>query len=312
MADPAPTTPPAAPPTVKALNPKPVLIVLALVVLVVGGLLVDRLWINRPTPPPPVPDPRPPAPADVVPQVSVSGLYFPLASPGAKGSAGTPLGLIQARAKGTSAHPFRWKIKGPGPVELSVFSPDGGQPGSIVEGYPTVPGTYRLHGIAAGHVKGVADADVDTFEVEVADPAPPEPPKPPDPPKPPPDPPRPPEPPPAPAPIPVAGLRVLVVYETGEAPKYKSDQYNTIFGQEFRDYCAAHCAKNAKGQPELRIYDKDVVTAGESDIWQAAMRRPHPTLPWIVISNGKAGFEGPLPDKQADIMALLKKYEVNP
>jgi hypothetical protein len=307
MADPAPTTPPAAPPTVKALNPKPVLIVLFLVVLVVGGLLVDRLWINRP--PSPVPPPRPPAVVDVVPEVSVSGLYFPLASPGAKGSAGAPLGLFRGVAKGTSNRPFRWKIKGPGPVELSVFSPDGGQPGSIVEGYPTVPGTYRLHGIASGHVKGDPDADVDTFEVEVGDPTPP---KPPDPPKPPPDPPKPPEPPPAPAPIPVAGLRVLVVFESSEESKYKPDQINTIYGQEFRDYCAAHCAKNAKGQPELRIYDKDVNTAGESEIWQAAMKRPHPTLPWLVVSNGTTGFEGPLPDTRDAIMATVKKYEVKP
>lgn len=332
MADPAPAQPadpkpqPHLVPPFKIPASKPQVIWMVVLTVGLAGVIAFAVHLHGrlpgppkppvpPTPAPPVP-PKPPAPPtptpDPAPVARVNGLYFPIAGP-AKGSPATPLGFIRVSAEqSTSTKPIRWKTHGPAPLPLTVISPDGGLGSSIAEAYPTVPGTYRIHGIARGTTKGEADADIDSYEVEVAGPPPtPDPPKPPVPPIPPPTPPgppKPPVPPPAPAPIPAPGLRVLIVYESSEESKYKADQVNTIYGQDFRDYCAANCAKNAKGQPELRIYDKDVNTAGESDIWQAAMKRPHPTLPWILVSNGTTGFEGPLPETKAEIMAVVQKY----
>lgn len=322
MADAAPPTPTEKQPTLKVPASKPLVVAVVLAFILGSAGLGLAAWHHfhppapAPAPPaPPAPPVPPPPTPDPAPLAKVSGLYFPLSGPAVKGPAGAPLGLIRVSAEqSVSKKPIRWKVHGPAALTLTVFSPDGGLGGSIAEAYPTVPGTYRIHGIARGTVKGDADADIDTYEVEVADPAPPDPPKPPEPgptPPPPPDP-GPPAPPPDPSPFKEAGLRVLIVFESSEASKYPRDQFNTIYGQDFYDELAKVCPKNAAGTPEFRIYDKDVNTAGESTIWQEAMKRPHPQLPWIAIGNGTTGFEGPLPQTKAEIMALIRKYEVKP
>jgi hypothetical protein len=59
---------------------------------------------------------------------------------------------------------------------------------------------------------------------------------------------------------------------------------------------------------EWRIWDKDVDPSQESAVWQAAMKRPRASVPWLLVSNGKTGYEGPLPGTADDLLALLKKY----
>lgn len=130
-------------------------------------------------------------------------------------------------------------------------------------------------------------------------------------------PPKPPEPkpdpkpvdPPSPAPIPVAGLRVLIVYETADAPKMPPAQAAIIYGKTARDYLLANCAIGPDGKTrEVRIWDKDISTAGESKLWQDAMARPRQSVPWIIVSNGKTGFEGPLPANVDEFLTLVKRY----
>lgn len=126
----------------------------------------------------------------------------------------------------------------------------------------------------------------------------------------PPTPPVPPDPtPPSPAPIPVAGFRVLIVYETAELSKLPPEQLVALNSQEVRQYLQAHCVLGPDGKTrEWRLWDKDVNTSGESPLWQAAMQRPRQSVPWIILSDGKTGFEGPLPSDTAALLALLKKY----
>ncbi len=139
-------------------------------------------------------------------------------------------------------------------------------------------------------------------------PKPPVPPTPPVPPKPP-DPPVPPSPP---APIPVEGLRVLMVYETGDASKTLSlGQRGILFGKSVREALAAKCVKGPDGvTPEFRIYDKDVDASGDSRLWRDAVARTKDkTLPWLIISNGKTGYEGPMPKDAGEFLALVEKIE---
>lgn len=111
------------------------------------------------------------------------------------------------------------------------------------------------------------------------------------------------------APIPAPGFRVLIVYETADLPKYSKGQLATLYGADVRNYLSSKCVKGDDGKTaEWRIWDKDVVTAGESALWQEAMRRPRGKLPTILISDGKTGYEGPLPDSIADTLALLKRF----
>lgn len=112
---------------------------------------------------------------------------------------------------------------------------------------------------------------------------------------------------PGPAPIPTKGLRVLITYESADLAKLPSKQRVILDSKLLSDYLSANCVKEGK-QPEFRIWDKDTDTSNASQVWKEAMKRERKSLPWILISNGTAGYEGPLPSTVDDTLALVKKY----
>jgi hypothetical protein len=115
--------------------------------------------------------------------------------------------------------------------------------------------------------------------------------------------------PPGPAPIPTTGLRVLIVFESKDLTKYTPAQKSILYGDTIRSYLTAKCAKGTDGvTPEARFFDKDQNVANESPVWQEAMKRTRGQLPWILISTGTEGFEGPLPATVEETMTLLKRY----
>jgi hypothetical protein len=155
---------------------------------------------------------------------------------------------------------------------------------------------------------GATQIETARATVVIGDPPPPVPPGP-TPPGPTPPGPTPPGPTPGPAPIPEAGLRVLIVYESSELSKLPPAQANVLYARSVRDFLNASCAVGADGKTrEWRIWDKDVDPSQESAVWQAAMKRPRASVPWLLVSNGKTGYEGPLPGTADDLLALLKKY----
>jgi len=123
-----------------------------------------------------------------------------------------------------------------------------------------------------------------------------------------------PEPKPDVVPIPANGLRVLIVEESAQRHTLSQGQRLIILGKEFRDFLEAKCVMGPDNRTkEYRIYDPEIAMNGESKIWQDVMKRPRASVPWIVISNGKNGFEGPLPTNLADAILLVNKYAgVNP
>jgi hypothetical protein len=135
-------------------------------------------------------------------------------------------------------------------------------------------------------------------------PTPPGPPDPPEPPG--------PTPPPTPSvvPIPGAGFRALIVYESSEVGKLPAKQSTILYSKAIRTYLNEKAAAGPGGWKEWRIYDKDIDTSNESKTWQDAMKRPRASLPWIVLSNGdkKIGYEGPLPNDVPATLELMKKY----
>lgn len=143
------------------------------------------------------------------------------------------------------------------------------------------------------------------------DPKPPGPiPPPPIPPEPKPPDPKPPEPAPTPAPIPVAGLRVLIVYESADVGKLSAGQRAIIFGKSVRDALDAKCVIGPDGKTrEWRIFDKDVDATADSKLWADAMKRNRTAYPWLIISNGTTGWEGPLPATAGEFMNLVERYE---
>jgi hypothetical protein len=113
--------------------------------------------------------------------------------------------------------------------------------------------------------------------------------------------------PPAPEPNPmpgVTGLHMLVVYETGDLSKYPAAMVNSWQSKAVFDYLAAKGASK-----NWRVWDQNLDPSGDLPKWQAAMARVKgKPLPWVIVSNGTSGYEGPAPPDTASLLALLKKY----
>jgi hypothetical protein len=111
------------------------------------------------------------------------------------------------------------------------------------------------------------------------------------------------------APIPNAGFRFLVVYDSVNLAKLPAAQIDILTSPEIENYARAHCAKGADGKtPERRFFPSDADVSKEPAVWQNALKLPRQSLPWIVISDGKTGFSGPLPANVPDTLNLLKRY----
>lgn len=111
-----------------------------------------------------------------------------------------------------------------------------------------------------------------------------------------------------PAPIPDAGFRVLIVYESGDMTKYPLETQVILAGADVREFLKTNCIAEKDGKPGFRIYDADIDLGGDLEVWKKTMTRPRKEVPWVVISNGKTGFEGPLPKTPTAFLDLCKKY----
>lgn len=114
--------------------------------------------------------------------------------------------------------------------------------------------------------------------------------------------------PPSPAPIPVEGFRVLLVFDPKAQTSLTAAQNSILFGADVRGYLNSKTAIAANGAREWRLWPVGTDNSGEAKYWQDVMARPRQSLPWVVISNGKAGYEGPLPATVEDMLRLLKTY----
>ncbi len=104
-----------------------------------------------------------------------------------------------------------------------------------------------------------------------------------------------------PPPIALDGLNVLVVEETEARPLLPGGQIAVLQSTAIPNYV------EGKGGV-YRELDQQPSTANLSKPWQDAMARPRQSLPWILVSNGKSGFEGPLPPTEEATLELVKKY----
>lgn len=117
-------------------------------------------------------------------------------------------------------------------------------------------------------------------------------------------------------PIPLPGLRVLIIEEQAERNKLPEGQRQILYSTAFRnDYLDKVCTDGIEvpSKKEWRIFDKDEkyeAVAKDGERWAKAMNRPRQSVPWIIVSNGKTGYEGPLPANPQEAMALIDKYKL--
>jgi hypothetical protein len=172
-------------------------------------------------------------------------------------------------------------------VPVVTFKP----PFAVFEGAKKLPGSYPDQASALAAAKAAAVAD--SAAVDVRDsagvlvqsvPAPP----------------------PNPAPIPLPGFRVLVVYDKDTLT---DAQQGIVFGRAVRDYLDAHCVKGEDGKtPDRRIYPYGVDASGEAQWIRDVMQRHPGEKSYFVVSNGKDGYSGPLPENADKALEILKRY----
>lgn len=160
-------------------------------------------------------------------------------------------------------------------------------------------GTYRLYAYAAkGDV--ASDPVLCTIIIGTPDPTPPSPG------------PTPPTPGPAAKLIGIEGISVLMVAnKDANGVIGTKDQKSFMTSATVRTYLDSKCSKDPASQ-EWKAYRQLQATtdmSGDAKAWQDAMARPRSTTaPWIIISNPKGSYEGPIPETYDAAFALLKKY----
>ncbi len=154
------------------------------------------------------------------------------------------------------------------------------------------PGRYRVWAVTA---LGGVPSEIAECVVVVGTPGPPPPPGP--------------GPGPTPTPIPGVGFKAMIIYETADLGKMPSKQLSIIEAKAVRDYLNAKTVPTTDGGKRgWYITDQNADFSGESKVWQNAIKRPRTQVPWIVIGDGKNGFEGPLPADVPATLELLKKF----
>lgn len=112
-----------------------------------------------------------------------------------------------------------------------------------------------------------------------------------------------------PAPIPAEGFRVLMVYERADLPKMPAKQVDILHSQQVADYLNKTCVLGPDGKmPEWRVWDQHAEPTTYPKLWQDVIKRERKSIPWIVISTGKTGYEGPLPATIEETLTLLRSY----
>lgn len=110
-------------------------------------------------------------------------------------------------------------------------------------------------------------------------------------------------------PITTGKLYVAIIEEVGDRSKLSADQQAIFTAKEIRDYRDKACAKHPDdGTPEWKVVDKDLDPSKEPEWFKKAFAEQRSTLPWIVLSNGRQGYSGPLPASVKETLELLKKY----
>lgn len=102
------------------------------------------------------------------------------------------------------------------------------------------------------------------------------------------------------APFATDKLSVLIVEETSDRDDLPSAQVSAIESTVWREYVAG------KGG-EVRVLEPEAKLSNEEDWVSAALAVKRDSIPWLVVSNGKRGSSGPLPENLDGLLAKIKE-----
>lgn len=111
------------------------------------------------------------------------------------------------------------------------------------------------------------------------------------------------------SPFSAEGFRVLVVYPNQPETKLPLAQQAILSGQTTRQFLETNCVAGPDGKTkEFRIWREDERLDSVPKLWKDAFGRKKESVPWVMIGNGKNGYEGPLPANEDDFIKLAQKY----
>lgn len=113
---------------------------------------------------------------------------------------------------------------------------------------------------------------------------------------------------PTPVPVPTKEFRVLFVYE--RQANLTRQQENVMSSTAVRKYLDSHVVKGESGLPDYRYFDQNQDVTKDTATIQAMFKAAKPMFtgkPLVVIFDGTKGTSYPLPDTEAELLALLKK-----
>lgn len=105
------------------------------------------------------------------------------------------------------------------------------------------------------------------------------------------------------APIRDPGFHLLIKEESSKRRDLPESQLSIFTSSEIDEF-----VKSQGGS--MRILDQHADTTHELPVWQTAMKCEHKSLPWLLVSNGKAGYSGPLPANIAETKAIMERFKV--
>lgn len=116
-----------------------------------------------------------------------------------------------------------------------------------------------------------------------------------------------------PGPIVPVGFRVIIVYEAMSG--YSPGIMTAMFSEKVQTYLDTKCAKDSKGKPEWRRWDKDVEFNSEAsptlkELWTAAQPKigtDVPKTPRVITTVNQKFKVQDLPASEEEFLALLKK-----
>lgn len=100
------------------------------------------------------------------------------------------------------------------------------------------------------------------------------------------------------------GLRVLIVEETDAEARaaLSAGQRAIIQGTAANSFRAF-----LKGNADLVVADPQADFSRLPVVWSELFKRPRKSVPWFVVTNGKTGYEGPLPGDPVEAIAIVKR-----
>ncbi len=108
-------------------------------------------------------------------------------------------------------------------------------------------------------------------------------------------------------PPPVVGpVAMLIVENVKERDELPQDQRDVLASPRIRQYLRDH--GRAAGKDALRIYWEGMEAETAPPFWREGFARPRTRTPWLVITNGRAGIEGPLPADETAVLEILKRF----